>query len=107
FDSGRQARKNLLNKGVRPTAVVAVSDSLAIGAIKETNAYGLNVPEDIAVIGFDKINLSNMTYLTLATIAQPMYQMSCMSARMLINKIRGKKIDSIIFDHELVIREST
>ena len=107
FDSGRQAMKNLLNKDVRPTAVFAVSDILAIGALKEINAYGLNVPEDIAVIGFDKINFSNMTYPTLTTIAQPMYQMGCMSARMLINKIRGKKIDSIILDHELVIREST
>jgi len=107
FDSGKQAMKNLLNKDVRPTAVFAVSDILAIGALKEITAYGLNVPEDVAVIGFDKINFSNMTYPTLTTVAQPMYQMGCMSARMLINKIRGKKIDSIILDHELVIREST
>lgn len=107
FDSGRQAMKNLLNKDVRPTAVFAVSDILAIGSLKEINAHGLNVPDDIAIIGFDKINFSNMTYPTLTTIAQPMYQMGSMSARMLINKIRGKKIDSIILDHELVIREST
>jgi len=107
FDSGRQAMKNLLDKDVRPTAVFAVSDILAIGALKEINAYGLNVPEDVAIIGFDKINFSNMTYPTLTTVAQPRYQMGSMSARMLINKIKGKKIDSIILDHELVIREST
>ena len=107
FDSGRLAMKNLLNQDIRPTAVFAVSDILAIGALKEINATGLHVPEDIAVIGFDKINFSNMTYPTLTTIAQPMYQMGSMSAQMLINKISGKRTDSIILDHELVIREST
>ena len=107
FDSGRQAMKKLLNRDIRPTAVFTVSDILAIGALKEINATGLHVPEDIAVIGFDKINFSNMTYPTLTTIAQPMYQMGSMSAQMLINKISGKRTDSIILDHELVIREST
>lgn len=107
FESGRQAMKNLLNQKARPTAVFAVSDILAIGAIKEINASGLNVPEDIAVIGFDNISFSNMTNPRLTTIAQPMYQMGSLSAQMLINKISGKKTESIILDHELVIREST
>jgi alanine racemase len=107
FDSGRQAMRYLLSQKERPTAVFAVSDILAIGALKEINVSGLRVPEDVAVIGFDKISFSNMTTPRLTTIAQPMYRMGCLSETMLINKICGKKVESMVLDHELVIREST
>lgn len=107
FDYGVQAMRSILHNSIRPTAVFAVSDVLAIGALKEINANSLRVPEDMAIIGFDKIGFSNMTYPTLTTVAQPMYRMGCATANMLINKIQGKKVESLILDHELVIREST
>lgn len=107
FENGQQAMKKILNLHDRPTAVFAVSDLLAIGALKEINASGLHVPNDIAVVGFDKIDFSNMTNPTLTTIAQPMHKMGTVAARMLIEKIKGEEVESIILDHELVIREST
>ncbi|MCM3611888.1 LacI family DNA-binding transcriptional regulator [Planococcus sp. MERTA32b] len=107
FENGQQAMKKILNLKQRPTAVFAVSDLLAIGALKEINASGLSVPGDMAVVGFDKIDFSNMTNPTLTTIAQPMYKMGTTAAKMLIEKIRGNKVDSVVLDFELVIREST
>jgi LacI family transcriptional regulator, repressor for deo operon, udp, cdd, tsx, nupC, and nupG len=107
FENGQQAMKKILNLHDRPTAIFAVSDLLAIGALKEINASGLHVPKDIAVVGFDKIDFSNMTNPTLTTIAQPMYKMGTVAAKMLIDKIRGEEVESILLDHELVIREST
>ncbi|ASN04595.1 LacI family DNA-binding transcriptional regulator [Virgibacillus necropolis] len=107
FEDGKRAMRRLLDLFDRPTAVFAVSDMLAIGALKEVNSSGLRVPQDFAMIGFDKIAFSNMTHPTLTTIAQPMYKMGCISAKMIINKIQGKQVESIILDHELVIREST
>ena len=107
FENGKQAMKKILKLEERPTAVFAVSDLLAIGALKEINAAGLNVPNDMAVVGFDKIDFSNMTNPTLTTIAQPMYEMGTTAAKMLIDKIKGKEVDSIVLDFELVIREST
>ncbi|MCS0670712.1 LacI family DNA-binding transcriptional regulator [Cytobacillus firmus] len=107
FENGQQAMKKILNLEERPTAVFAVSDLLAIGALKEINASGLHVPSDIAVVGFDKIDFSNMTNPTLTTIAQPMHKMGTVAAKMLIDKIKGIEVESIILDHELVIREST
>jgi alanine racemase len=107
FEYGQQAMKKILNLKDRPTAIFAVSDLLAIGALKEINANGLHVPNDIAIVGFDKIDFSNMTHPTLTTIAQPMYKMGKIAAEMLINKIQGKEVESVILDHELVIREST
>ncbi|MBM6616599.1 LacI family DNA-binding transcriptional regulator [Bacillus suaedaesalsae] len=107
FEQGQQAMKKIMQLADRPTAVFAVSDLLAIGALKEINANGLHVPNDMAVVGFDKIDFSNMTNPTLTTIAQPMYKMGTIAAKMLINQIKGEHVDSIILDHELVIREST
>jgi alanine racemase len=107
FEYGQQAMKKILNLQDRPTAVFTVSDLLAIGALKEINTNGLHVPNDIAVVGFDKIDFSNMTNPTLTTIAQPMYKLGTTSAKMLIDKIKGKEVESILLDHELVIREST
>ncbi|MFC3210001.1 LacI family DNA-binding transcriptional regulator [Planomicrobium okeanokoites] len=107
FENGQQAMKKILNITDRPTAVFAVSDLLAIGALKEINSSGMNVPDDMAVVGFDKIDFSNMTNPTLTTVAQPMYKMGTTAAKMLIEKIRGNKVDSVVLDFELVIREST
>ena len=107
FEQGQLAMKKILQLQDRPTAVFAVSDLLAIGALKEINAAGLHVPEDVAVVGFDKIDFSNMTNPALTTVAQPMYKMGTVAARMLIEKIQGKPVDSVVLGHELVIREST
>ncbi|MDN7242737.1 LacI family DNA-binding transcriptional regulator [Planococcus sp. N028] len=107
FEQGQQAMKKILALPDRPTAVFAVSDLLAIGALKEINAAGLHVPNDMAVVGFDKIDFSNMTNPTLTTIAQPMYKMGTVAAGMLIDLIRGEQVDSVILEHELIIREST
>lgn len=107
FENGQYAMRKILNLHDRPTAVFAVSDLLAIGALKEINTFGLQVPSDIAVVGFDKIDFSNMTNPTLTTIAQPMHKMGTVAAKMLIDKMNGKEVESIILDHELVVREST
>ncbi|CDO04628.1 HTH-type transcriptional repressor CytR [Oceanobacillus picturae] len=107
FDNGQQAMKSILKLKDRPTAVFAVSDLLAIGALKEVNNQQLQVPEDMAIVGFDKIDFSNMTYPTLTTISQPMYRMGKIAASMLIDRIKGKQVESIILEHELVIRGST
>ncbi|MEK4403671.1 LacI family DNA-binding transcriptional regulator [Sporosarcina sp. FSL K6-6792] len=107
FQDGQQAMRSLLDQPDRPTAIFADSDVLAIGALKEINSSGLNVPKDIALVGFDNIDFSNMTYPTLTTISQPMYEMGSASANMIIQKISGKKVGNIILNHEFVIREST
>lgn len=107
FNYGQRAMRRILQLEDRPTAVFAVSDVLAIGALKEINLKGLEVPRDIAVVGFDKIDFSNMTNPTLTTISQPMYEMGEVAARMLMDKIKGNQVESVILDHELVIREST
>ncbi|RFB17996.1 LacI family transcriptional regulator [Bacillus sp. HNG] len=107
FQNGVQAMRILFQSEEKPTAVFAVSDTLAIGALKGINGFGLHVPNDVAIVGFDNISFSNMTNPTLTTISQPMYKMGCIAAEMLINSIQGEKVESVVLDHELIIREST
>ncbi|MEH7383637.1 LacI family DNA-binding transcriptional regulator [Bacillus sp. JJ1533] len=107
FQNGVQAMRILFQSEEKPTAVFAVSDTLAIGALKAINGCGLHVPDDVAIVGFDNISFANMTNPTLTTISQPMYKMGCIAAEMLINSIKGEKIENVILDHELIIREST
>ncbi|MED3575540.1 LacI family DNA-binding transcriptional regulator [Cytobacillus praedii] len=107
FQNGVQAMRILLELEEKPTAVFAVSDTLAIGALKGINGSGLHVPNDLAIIGFDNISFSNMTNPTLTTVSQPMYKMGVAAANLLIMSIKGEQVESVVLDHDLIIREST
>ncbi|SHG51864.1 LacI family DNA-binding transcriptional regulator [Ornithinibacillus halophilus] len=106
FEHGVQAMRMLLQLEEQPNAVFAVSDTLAIGALKALN-NGIKVDHPIAIMGFDNISFSSMTNPTLTTVAQPMYKMGCLAAEMLMSSMKGEKVESIVMDHELIIREST
>ncbi|QCX33231.1 LacI family transcriptional regulator [Caloramator sp. E03] len=109
FESGKKAMKQLLKSNESLTAVFAVADILAIGAIKAIKEANYRVPDDIAVVGFDNIPMANMIDPALTTIAQPMYQIGCTACKMLIKKINNKDetIENSILGFELIIREST
>lgn len=109
FESGHRAMKALLAQPDRPTAVFAVSDTLAIGALRSIREAGLTVPQDVAVVGFDNIPFASMMNPSLTTVSQPMYEIGCEAARMLIKRITNpqEKVESIELDFELIIREST
>ncbi|WP_010095289.1 LacI family DNA-binding transcriptional regulator [Ornithinibacillus scapharcae] len=104
FQNGVHAMRVLLQEDNKPTAVFAVSDTLAIGALKVIN---MESTTPIAVVGFDNISFSSMTNPTLTTVSQPMYNMGCHAVEMLISSIKGVKVENIVLEHELIIREST
>lgn len=107
FESGKQAMRILLELEDKPTAVFAVSDTLAIGAMKALDMCRNQELNPIAIIGFDNISFSTMTNPTLSTIEQPMYQMGVRAAEMLIKRMKGEEVESVMLDHKLIIREST
>ena len=69
-ESGYEAALRLLRRSPDLTAVLAVSDSIALGAIRALKDIGLHVPEDISVIGFDGLTYSRYSIPRLATIRQ-------------------------------------
>jgi LacI family transcriptional regulator len=72
---------------LRPTAVFASNDLMAIGAICAAAEAGLHVPRDLSIIGFDDIALAAYSNPPLTTIAQPKHQTGELAARMLMQRI--------------------
>jgi DNA-binding LacI/PurR family transcriptional regulator len=92
------------------TAVFASNDQMAIGAIKAIKDIGKQIPEDIAVVGFDNLFISSITSPTLSTVHVPKYQMGKESFEMvyqnIINNVFGEgKIK--VLNSNLIIRQST
>ncbi|MDK2879278.1 MAG: LacI family transcriptional regulator [Thermoanaerobacteraceae bacterium] len=105
------AAKKMLEGRIKPTAIFAISDMMAMGAINAIYDSGLRCPEDISVMGFDNIDLCEVTRPALTTIAQPMYEIGAIAARMLIKMIENRETGNIqpkkiILDHKLMIRDS-
>ncbi len=106
-ETGYLAMQRLMQlNGSRPTAVFVASDIQALGAMKAARESGLRIPEDIAIVGFDDIELSE--YVGLTTIRQPMFQMGQQAVERLMALIDepGLPRQHQHIETELVIRES-
>jgi len=83
LESGYWAMDRFLNRKELPTAVVAASDLMAIGAMNAILDRGLRVPEDISVVGFDNIWMAGAVRPALTTVAQPMYDIGARAVALL------------------------
>jgi len=94
----------------RPTALIALNDLSAIGAMRAIAECRLTVPNDLSVIGLDNIPLGEFLPVALSTISQPIQDMATRTANLLIQRIGSKtrgRPSQTIFPTELLIREST
>ncbi len=93
----------------RPDGVFACSDIYASAVIKSAHRYGLRVPEDVMVVGFDDADIARMVTPSLTTVSQPCYRMGYSAASLLLERIRGNGVagESLIMETELVVRETT
>lgn len=103
FESGRVAVPTILALDPRPTAVIALSDVLALGAMWALRDAGIAVPEEISVMGFDDIDEAAHSQLT--TIRQPIVERGRTAARMVIEPEAHPK--DVVLPIELMVREST
>lgn len=71
FDGGRLAASQVLAEKVLPTAVVVANDLMALGAMQEFKAAGLQIPQDISIIGFDDISFASLSEPALTTVCSP------------------------------------
>jgi LacI family transcriptional regulator len=106
---GYPVMQQLLADHLRFTAVVAFNDMSAIGAIRALQDFGLRVPADVSVIGFDDITAAAFNNPRLTTIRQPLAQMGRIAAQCVLNRIHRSEAfrEQITIEPELVIREST
>ena len=106
--SGYNEAKKLLSGQKAPTAIFAANDQMAFGVIHAAMEFGLKVPEDLAVVGFDDIPMSSFFVPPLTTVRIPMCLLGTSSMRALINLISGKKSSRIrLHKTKLVVRKSS
>lgn len=108
FAGGEATFGRLLDSGRRPTAVLAVSDAMAIGALRAADARGVRVPEDLEVVGFDDIPQASLTRPALSTVRQPIVEKGRRAAQLLIAGIEeGGPAQRVLLPAELVLRDTT
>ncbi len=106
---GREAAREILASGFKPTAIVCVNDFMAVGVLRELREQGLRVPQDVSVTGFDNITLSEFCYPPLTTVHIPRERIGHIVFETLVpDPLRpqtpGREIQ---IDPEFVVREST
>jgi len=106
-NGGQDGFNQLWKKKNHPTALVAMSDVIAIGAIDAARRKGIKVPEDLSVVGFDDISLSKLITPPLTTVSQPIQQKGKLAADLLVNCIEGEcQASHRILNTKLIIRAS-
>lgn len=94
YNSAYNNTIRLLDKRPETTAIFAFSDVMAIGAIRAVLDKGLKVPEDVSVIGFDHVELSNFYNPKLTTIEQDWYKIADRGVELLINCIQKETVST-------------
>jgi LacI family repressor for deo operon, udp, cdd, tsx, nupC, and nupG len=108
IEAGYQAALRLLQVDKSPTAIFAVDDTLAYGAMQAIKEFNLRIPEDVAIVGNTNLQLSGLVDPPLTTVSAPAYEMGACAIDILYKLIRGETLQpkQQIFPTKLVIRES-
>ncbi len=109
FNSGRRAARKQLALADRPTVILSSNDDMAAGVLFEARESGLQVPEDLSIVGFDDTPLASHLWPPLTTVRQPIRRMAGSATRLLIQKLRGGEVIDLpeLFHCEVIIRGST
>lgn len=108
--SGYEAGKNMMGLKERPSAVCAANDLLALGAMSALEDKGVKIPENMAVVGMDNIDIDFRVKPRLSSVSIAQYEIGRTAAELLMDRLNGngKELSRrIIFEPRLVVRESS
>lgn len=107
---GYQATVKLLEFDPRPTAIFAVNNLMAMGALRAIQEYDLKIPDDISFIAFDDMSWFAFFNPPLTAVRQPVYEIGAKAANLLFDRldnVADKDVFKIVLQPELIVREST
>jgi len=113
YRSGLSAGERLLARTERPTAIFASNDDMAAASVSVAHRMGLNVPEDVSIVGFDDTALATSVWPELTTVKQPIAAMAEAALELLIADLRRhqagapRKFTERVLSHAMIIRESS
>src|SRR5688572_12278237 len=107
--SGLEITHSMLTMNPRPTAIFALNDLMALGALRAAAEADCSVPKDLAVVGYDDLEIAHFTNPPLTTIAQPKKKIGVQAVNLLVDRISQKSIPTsrLVLAPELIIRRST
>ena len=108
-NNGLNAIEKIFNGGGKPTAVFAANDAMAIGCVRYAKQMEMRIPGDLAVVGFDDIDISSHVEPPLTTVRVFKEEMGKLAVQRLVD-IMSSKTQTVVTTHvpvELVVREST
>jgi len=111
LESGYEITKNILELNDRPTAIFASNNMMALGSVKALIENGIKIPDDMAFIGFDDVDMFEIMNLNISTVSRPTVKMGEVAAEMLFDLIGDKQvkhtsIKEILLETRLVLRGS-
>lgn len=110
IEGGAAAFQRAWAAGIRPTAVLAMSDAMAIGAMRAARELGRTVPADLSVVGFDDIDLAAHVDPPLTTVHQPIRQKGAEAVRLLLAEVKEgdrHRPEHMRLETRLIVRRST
>ncbi|WP_341977365.1 LacI family transcriptional regulator [Microbacterium sp. LTA6] len=109
MSSGAEAARILLSRGVDFDAIIALTDSLALGVLHALHEHGIRVPEDVIVTGFDDVEFSEFTSPSLTTIAFDRRELAEAALGLLESRMddRSAAPRGLTLSHRLIERAST
>jgi LacI family transcriptional regulator len=107
--SGMDITHIILGMNPRPTAVFALNDLMALGALRAAAEAGCSVPRDLSVVGYDNLEISRFTNPPLTTIAQPKKEVGTRAVNLLVERMAQKSQPPVrlVLPPELIVRRST
>lgn len=105
-DNGHRAMQQLLDLAAPPTAIFCASDTQAMGALKAAQERGRRVPDDIAIVGFDDLDIAS--YIGLTTIRQHLEESGRLAVELLLDRLehRRRPVQNIRLNLELIERQT-
>lgn len=106
-DGGARAFESMMARPDRPTAVFAVNDEMALGALLAARRLGIQVPKDVALVGFDNLRLARLVAPALTTVNQPKLEIGFRLAQNMLQRLSGSADpERVVLPTDLVARES-
>ena len=109
-ETGYDLARQLLTLRPRPTAVFVANNLMTLGAMVAFNEAGVEVPEEISVVGFDDVDWAMLSRPPLTVVAQPAYEVGVESAELLLKRMKEggeSKRRTVLLTPQLVVRSST
>jgi len=107
IDEGRAAALDLLREPLRPTAIVAQSDLLAVGVLRAADELGIRVPDELSVVGFDGIRREDADDKDLTTMVQPAVEKGRAAGRAALSLVEGVDASGVELVSELHVGATT